>query len=98
MSLKIEWSPRSEKEYLNLIDYLLKEWGEKSATKFSDRLQNVLSDISKKPQIYPSTERRKDVRRCVVSKQISLYYRIKKDRIEIITLFDNRQSPSKRKL
>lgn len=98
MNLKIEWSPRATNEYLNLIDYLLNEWGEKATIKFSNRLQTILTNISKSPKMYPATVNRENVRRCVVSKQTSLYYRVKKEKIEIVTLFYTRQNPLKRNL
>lgn len=98
MSREIEWSPRATKEYLSLIDYLLIEWGEKTTKKLSERLQSVLTTISERPEIYPATNLRKNIRRCVLSKQTSLYYRVKPNKIELVSLFDNRKSPSKKKL
>lgn len=97
MNKPIEWSPRSKKDYLKLLEYLQEEWGEKVVKKFNGRLQTVLKTIASKPQLYPASSRMKDVRRCVVSKQTSLYYRVKKNKIELITLFDTRQDPKKLK-
>lgn len=34
MSKPIEWSPRSKQDYLNLLDYLQTEWGDKTIRKF----------------------------------------------------------------
>lgn len=48
--------------------------------------------------MYPATDRRDNVRRCVITKQTILYYRVRKNKIELITLFDSRQNPLKRKL
>lgn len=97
MNKPIEWSPRSKKDYLKLLDYLQEEWGGKIVKKFNERLQTVLETIALKPQLYPATNRMEDVRRCVVSKQTILYYRVKKDKIELITFFDTRQDPKKLK-
>lgn len=98
MTRQIEWSPRATKEYLNLIDYLLDEWGERPARKFANRLETILAEISERPKMYPVTISRRNVRRCVVSKQASLYYRIRNEKIELITIFDTRQNPSMKKL
>jgi plasmid stabilization system protein ParE len=98
MKREIEWSPRATKDYLALIDYLLNQWGEKVTIKFADRLQYVLTIISERPEIYAATIKRKDTRRCVLTKHTSLYYRIKTGKIELITLFDNRSNPSTKKL
>lgn len=94
MSKPIEWSPRSKKDFLNLLDYLQDKWGEKTVRKFNDRLQSIIELIAERPEIYPASGKKKQVRRCVIGKQTSLYYQIKKDKIELITLFDNRQNPT----
>ncbi|MEQ8555253.1 MAG: type II toxin-antitoxin system RelE/ParE family toxin [Cyclobacteriaceae bacterium] len=98
MERAIEWSPKASSEYLRLVDYLLSEWGSGTATRFIDRLSFILDIIIKQPEIYPSTLKRKNVRRCVVTKQVSLYYRVAKDKIELIAIYDNRIDPSKKQL
>lgn len=98
MSKPIEWSPRSKQDYMNLLDYLQNKWGEKTIRKFNDRLQSIIAVIAEKPEIYPTSGKKKQVRKCVISKQTSLYYQIKKEKIELITLFDNRQNPSKKRI
>jgi plasmid stabilization system protein ParE len=98
MSKPIEWSPRARQDYLKLLDYLAEKWGNKTIHKFNSRLQSILKLISERPDLYPASVKRKEVRRCVISKQTSLYYQIKKDKIELITMFDNRQNPTKKKL
>lgn len=98
MTRTIIWSPRSKRDYIKLIDYLIEEWGEKSSDNFKSRLREVLNLISENPSLYQASKKKSNVRRCVVSKHISLYYRAKEREIELITLFDTRQHPSKRKL
>ncbi len=95
MSKPIEWSPRSKQDYLNLLDYLETKWGEKTIRKFHIRLMSILELIAERPEIYPASAKNKRIRRCVISRQTSLYYQIRRNTIELITLFDNRQNPSK---
>ena len=98
MSRPIEWSPRAESEYFDHLEYLIQEWGQKIAQNFERRIREVLNHIVQRPRMYPATGRRKNVRRCVVSKQVSLYFRIRKDKIEIVTIFDTRRDPNSRRL
>lgn len=98
MSKPISWSPRSKQDYLNLLDYLEIHWSDKVVKRFNNRLLSILELIGERPELYPSSDKNGQVRRCVINKQISLYYRIGKDRIELLTLFDNRQNPAKKKL
>lgn len=98
MRLPIIWSPRSRKDFLSILDYLIEEWGEKQAIKLADRVDEALELIAEMPQMYPATTRIPNVRRCVIVKQVTLYYRIRKKQIELITFFDPRQDPKKLKL
>ena len=63
--------------------------------KFSNTVTKQLELISRMPGLYPVTEARKDLRRCVVAKQVSLYYQESKPNKNIIILrfFDNRRNP-----
>ena len=98
MSRSIIWSPRSRRDYIKLLDYLLEEWGHGSVKKFNALLVKSLDHISENPELYQAANKRSKIRRCVISKQTSLYYRVKKQEIELITLFDTRQHPKKKKL
>ncbi len=98
MKKPIEWSPRARNEFLSIVSYLHDEWGEKVTRNYIQRIEEVLEAISTRPKMYPATGKRNNVRRCVVGKQTSLYYRIQKDKIQLATLFDTRQDPKKSKL
>ena len=45
-----------------------------------------------------ASEIKKDVRRAVVLKLNTLYYRVNENNVEILSFFSNRQNPKKRKL
>ena len=49
------------------------------------------------PISYPPFEKFPDIRKCVLTKHISLYYKINNKDIEVLTLFDTRQNPDKLK-
>ncbi|WP_420878627.1 type II toxin-antitoxin system RelE/ParE family toxin [Roseivirga pacifica] len=94
----IEWSPRARNEFDKTVAYLINKWGKSSAIKFINRVEEVLAHISKSPNIYPQSGQRKHVRRCVVAKQVSLYFKVDELKIELVTFFDTRLNPSKKKL
>lgn len=98
MSRSIQWSPRAESDYAKLLEYLIEEWGKKSAIDFSLKLEQTLQNIVEMPTLFPSTNKRQNIRRCVITNQTTLYYRVRQSSIELITLFDTRRHPSKRKL
>ncbi len=98
MKREIIWSYRAEKDYLQLIDYLIKKWGLASAKKVNAHLMAILDQIALQPEMFQRSLKNKTIRKCVLSKQTSLYYRVKKNKVELITIFDNRQHPRRKKL
>jgi plasmid stabilization system protein ParE len=94
---KIIWSEEAIKNLDQIIDYLEKEWTNKEIKKFITKLDKTLELISKKPNLFRITNKRKNIHKCVLIKQVSIYYKPEKDTICIVSLFDNRQHPSKLK-
>ena len=98
MAYKIIWLKRASSRLEKIIQYLEQEWSEKVVKEFLRRLINKILIISENPQIGKVSKKKVEVRRFVITKQVSLYYRVKNNRIIILTLFDNRQNPSKLKI
>lgn len=93
------WSPRAKSDYLNLLDYLHSNWGKQVTLRYVQRITALLDLICRKPELFPTAGKANLVRRCVVTKQTTLYYRLNKvNQIEVITIFDTRQNPLKRRL
>ncbi len=92
---RITWSRESSENLDQIITYLESYWTKKEIRIFFAKLDKTVLIISSYPELFPLTNKRKNIRKCVLSKQISLYYQIGKDDIFIVSLFDNRQSPNK---
>lgn len=73
----VVWSPEAKRTFENVIFYLEENWSRKEAVHLIDRVYDVVHLISKHPQIFIYLPKHKAYR-CVVVKQISLLYRIKK--------------------
>jgi plasmid stabilization system protein ParE len=95
--MKIIWSPRARTTLLNILNYLEKEWGENSVHRFITEVTDILMHVSRNPKMFISTKKNKYIRKGIITKHISLYYRIKpqKKEIELLTFWDNRQDPKK---
>jgi len=93
--MKIYFSSKAEVILLELCDYLRMEYNERVLDKFLAKLDSKLNLISNQPFASPKSFIIDSLYKCVVTKQVSLYYRvdIKNNEIEIITLFDSRQNP-----
>jgi hypothetical protein len=80
---------------MSFLEYLFENWGQTVMIRVSDDISQKVSHIHKYPEHYPITIKSKNVRRCVAAPQTSVYYKIFSDRIEIQSIFDNRQDPKK---
>lgn len=92
--MKISWTQQAKISYINIIEYLQKEWTNKEIVKFVDRTENTLNIISKNPALFVRSQK-KDIHKGFINKQISLYYKIHKDEIILLTFWNNSQSPKK---
>ncbi|MEX2230736.1 MAG: type II toxin-antitoxin system RelE/ParE family toxin [Cyclobacteriaceae bacterium] len=91
--MKIHWSPRASNDYLAVLQYLQKEWGVKVVQSFVKRVNDILSLILANPNLFNPSQKKKEIRRCVITKHISLYYRQNNQKIELIAFIDNRSNP-----
>ena len=88
--MEVYLSLRAEKKLQKLIYYLLENWNDKVVSNFLEKLDKKFMQISNFPKSCPFSSKR-NIYKCIVSKQTSFYYRLKNNEIEIITFFDNRQ-------
>ena len=93
MEYDIVWTKKARDDYFEIIDFLLQEWNEKVAGNFRIKVENYLSLISGMPRLCPETKEVKKLRRCVISKQVSMYYFSDKNKkeIQILRFYDNRK-------
>jgi len=90
-------SDRAEENLDQIVSYLDKEWSVQVRQRFLGILAKKVKQISERPLMFQSSIKRKSIRRCVVTKQIILYYKIKGHEVEIITIQDSRRDPKKLK-
>jgi plasmid stabilization system protein ParE len=96
MRYKIFWSERAKNDYKDILKYLNQTWSSKELREFANKIEKNTLHLISHPEI-GTISKKKAIRRLVISKQTSLYYKIIHENIYIITLFDNRQSPGKLK-
>ncbi len=98
MVLHIVISARAEKNLDKIIAYLEEEWSERVKQNFITKLSKTINQIAHSPLIFPASESKKNVRKCVVTKHTIVYYKVSNKEIEIITIQDSRQNPAFLKL
>src|SRR6266496_4448185 len=95
MVKKISFSPEANQRLYEIVKYLVDEWSVKTAENFLEILDYKLSHIRLFPRSNPQLEDKEEVRKCVLTTQITLFYRLLNDEVELITFFDTRQDLKK---
>ncbi|MBK9153028.1 MAG: type II toxin-antitoxin system RelE/ParE family toxin [Chloracidobacterium sp.] len=92
---RVLWTNHALAELEKTVQYLQLNFSDAEITRLAKAIESTLSNIIQNPQMYPVSVRSGGVRRAVVLRFNSLYYRInnEKDQIEIVSFFSNRQDP-----
>lgn len=92
--LKLIWSPYARLTYLEILEYLKANWSLNVVEAFVERTNEVLDHITRRPLLYPYFDA-VNAYRSVITKQVSLFYRVTGDKAELLLFWDNRQDPAK---
>ena len=91
--MRVVYTPKA-KETLQLVyEFLIENWGEKSAENFLNKSDELINKIAHQPLMFKATVIDFSVRIATITKQISLFYEVKDDIIVLLFFYDNRQDP-----
>lgn len=94
---KIIWSPAAEEDLISILDYLQNKWSQRVINKFINKIDDNVGLILEDPKIFPIINQELQIRKSVVTKHNTFYYREVSEGVEIVRLFDSRQDPVKLK-
>lgn len=86
----IYWSPEAEVTYLETIKFILEQWPVEVAEDFEQLVEDLLNRLRQHKNLCPSSPKHKKLRKCVISEQTSLIYRVNANEIELVAFIDNR--------
>lgn len=89
--MKVILSAAASDQLLALFEYLERDWSPETRRAFQQKLDRHIKAIKLMSLTFPKSSIFPDCRKCVVSPQTSLIYRVKYDVIEVIAILDNRQ-------
>ncbi len=92
---EVIWSPSAEKDFESILEYLKLNWNDRIILRFVNRVDDNIRLILEDHKIFPVINEELQIRKSVISKQNTLYYREKAGKLEIVRLFDSRQDPKK---
>lgn len=90
--MEVVWTQKAEQDYYRQIDYLLEHWNEATAESFIDQVFKTIDRIVIHPQLYAPTDYPR-VRKAVLNKHVSLFYRAEEEKIILLRFWPNRQDP-----
>ena len=88
------WSPSSEGDFAKILEYLNQNWDINVAINFIDLTESILKQISANPRQFPLIYKKEKIRKCVLTKHNTMFYRDNKTQIEILRIYDTRQDPA----
>ncbi len=90
---KVNLSETALKNIQEIKLYLISKWSERIYLQFKTKLETNLDLISRNPELFPKSG--KNIYKCFLIKQITIFYRFNASEIQILSLFDTRQKPTK---
>lgn len=94
--MELVWTKRAEKKFSEILNHIEDEFGSIARQSFRSKTRDFTALLVEFPEIGPIEIRDKNLRSFQLTKQTRVFYRIKKDRVIILTFFDSRQDPKKR--
>ena len=86
----IHYTNRALSDAKIIKSYLLYNFTQKEVDNFYRMLGVFEGIVSKFPELYAKSSKGRNVRRAVLSKQLAVFYTIRKDTIQIVAILDNR--------
>lgn len=86
---EIIWSPKAEAAYLAILETTY-YFSTAAALELDDKLEKLLERLKKHNYLCPPTPSLPGLRRCVITKNVSLVYELKGADIHILLVIDNR--------
>jgi plasmid stabilization system protein ParE len=95
--MNITWSDTAEKDFKENIDFLFLKWNDEVVKDFTFETERVLKIIMEQPKAFQSHKKR-NVHFVPITKQITLYYDIKKNEIVLLRFWNTLRNPKTIKL
>ena len=97
MPRPIIWAPLSEKDFDSILQYLHSKCNDRAVNQFIEIVHKLVNQISINPKQFPIIHKSKKVRKCVLTMHNTLFYRDRRECIDILRIYDTRQDPQKLK-
>lgn len=91
MAYNLRWSEESLNNLDEIIDDIRRKWTEKEVDNFKRKLSHQLDLIIQNPFMFPASIQRPELRKAVLSKQTTIFYKIEEDIVFLTYLHLNKK-------
>lgn len=93
--MEIVWTKLAKITFLEVLESLKWRWTKKEMKSFKDLTNDLLDKIKSHQIIHPFVNENLGIRKAVIHKNVSLFYRENRNnnKIYLITFFNNRMNP-----
>lgn len=95
MRKQVKISAKAQEKLEKLFIYLLENWSYRVKQDFIKKLDAFIHQIQLNPEQFEESKVKSGLRRCVVTRQTTIYYTFDDINIYIVAVFDTRQNPNK---
>ena len=85
------WTENALKELSNTVYYLEENFTLKELNKLAIAIEKIISIISTNPKTFSKIDKKNNIRKVIILKYNTMFYRVKNNNIEILSFFSNRQ-------
>jgi plasmid stabilization system protein ParE len=96
MVREIRLTKKADRQFDVILEYLDKEFGKSTATKFIERTFSFFDLISEHPQIGRIEDKRNGIYGFVLNKPVTVFFRFTNKDVVILNFFDNRMNPKRK--
>ncbi len=92
---RVLWTDHALEELEKAVEYLQLNFSDAEIARLARAIESTLSHITRNPSMYPESATANGIRRAVILRFNTLYYRVNRDekQVEILSFFSNRQDP-----
>lgn len=90
---RLLWSDNALKELSGIFAYLEANFTDREIRRLAAKVEFTLKLIVQNPFTFPTSQRSEEVRRAIVTRHNTIFYRVSKNQVELLSFRSNRQDP-----
>lgn len=93
MRLEVRFTQEAEKDLQDIVTYLEEVWNEKVVDEFISDIDEQIERIAEMPYLFLKTQKRENVRKCLINKRVALFYKITENIIFLLSFRSTSRNP-----